>query len=142
MKLSTTIEKIQYIPNSKNKEVINEFLDYMRDNASSEHHQNNNLKVAIAFGKFLGIGKSFFDINKKDHILKFLNAKIKSYDEDPDKRWVTTWNNYLNRLRFFYRWLYNHNTDIDHENWLTPEFIKIKNKKSKLYVFHICQLRI
>jgi hypothetical protein len=44
-KLSTTIGKIQNIPNSKNIEIINEFLEYMRNSSSSEHHQNNNLKV-------------------------------------------------------------------------------------------------
>jgi hypothetical protein len=85
----------------------------------------------IPFGNFIGKGKSFLDINKKEQILEFLNTKIKSHDEDPDKRWITTWNNYLNRIRLFYRWLYNHENDIDHENWQTPEFIKIKNKKSK-----------
>ena len=37
-KLSTTIGKIQNIPNSKNIEIINEFLEYMRSNGSSEHH--------------------------------------------------------------------------------------------------------
>jgi integrase/recombinase XerD len=52
LKLSTTIGKIQNIPNTKNIEIINEFLDYMRSNGSSEHHQNNNLKVVIAFWKF------------------------------------------------------------------------------------------
>ena len=33
---------------------------------------------------------------KKNQVLEFLNTKVKSYDEDPDKRWITTWNNYLN----------------------------------------------
>ncbi|MGE5706578.1 MAG: hypothetical protein ACM3XP_07685 [Nitrososphaerales archaeon] len=47
LKLSTTITKIQNIPNSKNIEIINNFLEYMRNNGSSEHHQNNNLKVII-----------------------------------------------------------------------------------------------
>ncbi len=131
LKLSTTIEKIQNIPNSKNIEIINEFLEYMRSNGSSEHHQNNNLKVVIAFSNFLDKDISFYDINKKEQVLAFLNTKVKSYDEDPDKRWITTWNNYLNRLRLFYRWLYNHGNDTDHENWQTPEFIRIKNKKSK-----------
>jgi hypothetical protein len=32
LRLSTTIRKIQNIPNSKNIEIINEFLDYMRSN--------------------------------------------------------------------------------------------------------------
>jgi hypothetical protein len=130
-KLSTTIGKIQNIPNSKNIEVIHEFLEYMRNNGSSEHHQNNNLKVVIAYGNFIGKDNSFFEINKKEQVLEFLNTKVKRYDEDPDKRWITTWNNYLNRLRLFYRWLYNHDNDTDHENWQTPEFIRIKNKKSK-----------
>src|ERR687895_3007198 len=102
-KLSTTIGKIQNIPNSKNIEITNEFLEYMRSNSSSENHQNNNLKVVITFGNFIGKDNSFLDINKKEQILSFLNTKVKSYDEDPDKRWITTWNNNLNRVRLFYR---------------------------------------
>ena len=67
----------------------------MRNNGSSEHHQNNNLKVVITFSNFIGNDNSFLDINKKDQFLEFLNTKIKSYDEDPDKRWITTWNKNL-----------------------------------------------
>ena len=81
LKLSTTIGKIQNIPNIKNIEIINKFLEYMRNNGSSEHHQNNNLKVVISFGNFIGKNKSFFEINKKDQILEFLNTKVKNYDE-------------------------------------------------------------
>ena len=131
MKLSTTIGKIQNVPNPTNIELIGEFLDYMRNNGSSEHHQNNNLKVIIAYGNFLGRDNSFYDVKRKEQLLEFLNTKVKSYDEDSDKRWITTWNNYLNRIRLFYRWLYNHGNDIEHENWQTPDFVKIKTKKSK-----------
>jgi heterodisulfide reductase subunit C len=82
LKLSTTIGKIQNIPNSRNiVEIVNEFLEYMRNNGSSEHHQNNDLKVVIAFGNFIGNDNSFLDINKKEQILVFLNTKVKSYDE-------------------------------------------------------------
>ncbi len=59
LKLSTTIRKIQNIPNFKNIEIINDFLKYMRNNGSSEHHQNNNLKVVIAYGNFIGKDNSF-----------------------------------------------------------------------------------
>ena len=38
----------------------------MRDKGSSEHHQNNNLKVVLIFGNFIGKDNSFFDINKKN----------------------------------------------------------------------------
>ena len=103
----------------------------MKKNASSEHHQNNNLKVVIAFGTFLGKATSFYEIKTKEQILEFLDTKIKSYSVDPDKKWITTWNNYLNRIRLFYRWLYNHSNNTENENWQTPEFVKIKTKKSK-----------
>ena len=66
LKRSTTIGKIQNIPNSKNREIVNEFLEYMRNNGSSEHHQNNNLKVVITFGNFIGNDNSFLHINKKE----------------------------------------------------------------------------
>jgi hypothetical protein len=42
-KLSTTINKIQSLPNFSNSKIINEFLIYMKNNGSSERHQNNNL---------------------------------------------------------------------------------------------------
>ena len=47
-KLSTTINKIQSLPNSNGK-TLNEFLFYMKSNGSSERHQNNNLNVLIEF---------------------------------------------------------------------------------------------
>ena len=75
----------------------------MRIHGASEHHQNNNLKVIIAFANFIGKGNSFYDEQKKEQILEFLNTKVKSYEEDPDKRWITTWNNNLKRVRLFYR---------------------------------------
>jgi hypothetical protein len=44
-KLSTTIEKIQNLPNSSNSITLNEFLFYMKNNGSSDRHQNNNMIV-------------------------------------------------------------------------------------------------
>lgn len=131
MKLTTTVGKIQTIPNPKNIEIVNDFLEYMRKNGSSEHHQNNNLKVVIAFANFLDKDSTFYDIKRKEQVFAFLDTKIKSSEEDPDKRGITTWNNYLNRIKLFYRWLYNNSNDIEFENWQTPEFVKIKTKKSK-----------
>ena len=51
-KLSTTIEKIQNLPNSSNRITLNEFLIYMKNNGSSERHQNNNLTVMIEFSNY------------------------------------------------------------------------------------------
>ena len=104
-KLSTTLNKIQSLPNSSNSKIINEFLIYMKDNGSSERHKNNNLTVIIEFATFLGSNTTFNDINKKEQILSFLDTKIKDSVNDPEKRWITSWNHYLTRIKLFYRWV-------------------------------------
>ena len=65
-KLSTTIGKTNNIPNSKNNEIINELLKYMRNSGSFEHHQNNNLKIVIIFVNFIEKDILFYDINKRN----------------------------------------------------------------------------
>ena len=127
LKLTTTVNKIKSVPNHINSTIISDFYQYMKSNGCSEHHQNNNLKVAIAFAKFLGINITFYDINKKEQIIAFLDTKIKSSDQDPDKRWITTWNHYLHRIKLFFRWLYNQRgKQLDDQtlqsNWKTPDF--------------------
>ena len=49
----------------------------------------------MAFGNFLGKDNSFLRITRKDQILEFLNTKVKSYDEDQDKRLIITSNNFI-----------------------------------------------
>ena len=103
-KLSTTINKIQNLPNSSNSKIINEFLIYMKNNGSSERHQNNNLNVIIEFSNFFDSNTTFYDINRKEQILSFLDTKIKDSEKDPEKRWITSWNHYLTRIKLFFRW--------------------------------------
>ena len=136
-KLITTINKIQTVPNPANGEIIGQFYHYMKSSDVSENHQNNCLKVVIALANFLGTGTTFYDIKNREQITAFLDTKVKGRDEDPDKRWITTWNHYLNRIRLFYRWLYNaKGKEVSGENilsseWETPAFVKLKGKKTK-----------
>ena len=87
-KLSTTIAKIQNLSNFSNIKILNEFLLYMKNNGSSERHQNNNLNVMIEFAKYLDCDTTFYNINKKEMILSFLDTKIKNSEDDPDIRWI------------------------------------------------------
>jgi integrase/recombinase XerD len=136
-RLTTTIYKIQTVPNSANAEIIGRFNDYLSEIDVSENHQNNCLKAVIAFANFLGAGTTFYDIKSKEQITAFLDTKIKSREEDPDKRWITTWNHYLHRVKIFFRWLYNKkekeasNETDESADWETPSFVKIKAKKTK-----------
>jgi integrase/recombinase XerD len=135
-KLTTTISKIASIPNSVNSELVNDFYEYMKSNSASERHQNNNLKVMIAYAKFLGTGVSFYNIQKKEQIIAFLYTKMKNAEVDPDKKWITTWNHNLHRIKHFFRWLYNHRCKreeerVEQSEWETPSFARIKEKKTK-----------
>ncbi len=87
----------------------------------------------IGFGIFLGAEKSFHDVKTKQQILAFLDTKVKTHDEDPDEKWITTWNNYLNRMKLFYRWLFNHITIQNMSIGKLPSFLKLKQKKVNEY---------
>jgi integrase/recombinase XerD len=138
VKLSTIVNKINFVTNKENSSIINDFYNYMQEKGSSENHQVNNLKVVIDFSNFLGPTTSFYDINRKEQLTSFLNRKIKSSDIDPDKRWITTWNHFLNRIKLFMRWLHNYHKnrltnskDDNNDDWVTTDFCKIKPKKTK-----------
>jgi hypothetical protein len=133
-KLSTTVSKIQTIPNAISASIIEEFHEYMKYNDSSERHQNNALKVVIAYAKFLGSDTSFYEITHREQITIFLDTKIKSLQDDPDKKWITTWNHYLHRIKHLFRWIYNQrgkDDAIPQSEWATPAFAKIKEKRTK-----------
>src|SRR5918911_2638435 len=128
------MKNIRTIPNSVNVSLVTEFHQYMIANGSSERHQNNSLKAIVCFARFLGPNISFLDISKKEQVLSFLDTKIKNSEQDPEKKWINTWNDYARRIKRFLRWLYNtksSNQDILQAGWITPTFAKIKEKRTK-----------
>ena len=77
----------------------------MTDNRKSDGYKKNNLKTLILFSHELAPNVTFYDIQK---ILEFLNKRIKPKNVDSNEKWVITWNDYLGRFKFFFRWLYNY----------------------------------
>ena len=111
----------------------------MKNGDAGDKHINNNLKIVMSFSKFSNQNLSFGEMNRK-HVIKFLDSKIKTGEQDPDRRWITTWNVYLNHLKYFFRWFYNEylldnnsnsEDEIPSRDWVTPEFMQIKIKKTK-----------
>jgi integrase/recombinase XerD len=136
VRLSTTLNNLERsISNEENKEVIHRFFDFMKRIGTSERYQNNNLKAIINYSKFLGPSISLNQIKNKVQVTSFLDSKIKGIEDDPDKRWITTWNDYLGRIKYFFRWMYNYDDkrfdDVQFSDWQTPDFVRIKKKKSK-----------
>ena len=75
--LSTTVRHIHdRVPNSMNSKLIEDFHSYMKGNATSERHQNNNLKAVIAFAEFIGYETTFYQISTKEQVTKFLDKRI------------------------------------------------------------------
>jgi integrase/recombinase XerD len=88
--LSTTVKHIyDRVSNSVNSKLLEDFHAYMKDNTTSERHQNNNLKAIIAYAEFLGSGSTFYQIFTKEQITEFLDTKIRSNSEDPDQSILT-----------------------------------------------------
>jgi integrase/recombinase XerD len=138
-RIPTLLAKIDSLPNKENAAIILDFYKYMQDRGSSENHIINNIKVILDLAGFLG-PLGYQDINKKEQILSFLNLKIKDSNLDSEKRWITTWNHYLNRTKLFYRWFYNAYRSKDQNalkesqeqlEWITPDFVKFKQKHTK-----------
>jgi integrase/recombinase XerD len=137
-RLTTTVNSIKSVPNPINAELIAANYEYMKNSDKSERYQNNNLKTIIYLAKSLAPDITFYDIQKKEQIIAFLDTKIKSKEADPDRRWITTWNDYLSRIKFFFRWLYNQRIKQEHgeypisiSEWKTPDFLKISKKTTK-----------
>ena len=66
--LSTTISKIATVPNNTNSTLIDEYYQYIKTNGVSERHQNNSLKMVIAFANSLGKDITFYDIKSKEQV--------------------------------------------------------------------------
>lgn len=135
-KLSTTVSQIHTaVSNQESRQLILRFFEFMKKIGSSERYQNNNLKAIIAYSKFLGPSVSLDQVKCRIQITSFLDSKIKRVEQDPDKRWITTWNDYLGRIKYFFRWMYNYDDKRFENNqfsdWETPDFVRIKKKKTK-----------
>lgn len=122
---------------SADSSLIGEFLTYMKDNQKSEAYIKNNIKAIINFAQWLQArypGTTLFNVNSRDIIRKFLDSKRN--ETDPDQKWITTWNDYSDRIKVFYRWIHNvrlkdDSSQLPIEEWQTPQFLRIKHLKSK-----------
>jgi hypothetical protein len=77
-KLETVLEKISIIPNPVSSSLIQEFYQFMVDNRKSDNYKKNNLKAIVLFSHELAPNVIFYDIQKREKILEFLNKRIKS----------------------------------------------------------------
>lgn len=127
---ASVVKRIESLSNKKNMELIRRFVAFMKSTDSSEKYRKDNLYVAIIYAEYLG-DKDLSDVNQMQDIIDFLDTRRKETAIDPDQRWIRTWNDYLQRIKYFMRWLHNSNdTHVAILDWQTPSFAKIKKKKT------------
>ena len=135
-KLIITIRNIEIkLENETNRQLIKEFYEYLTSIDISENYQNGLIKVLIRYAEHLGKNTTFYQVQDREKIILFLDLKRKKDTEDPDKKWITTWNDYLWRIKYFYRWLTNTKgkeiDSISHDKWSTPPCTNIRMKRTK-----------
>ena len=130
-KPETVIKQIQNLENKTHSEIFLEFYRWLtEEQESSERNATTYLKILRMFS--IHIGKTSIDSITKEDVISFLDKRKKSIEDDPEKKWERTWNDYLARLIGFYKWFANKDTGTQREGWETPEPIKsIKKKKNK-----------
>ena len=130
-KPETVIKQIEVLENKTHSEIFMDFYIWLTEEQdSSTRNASTYLKILRMFSMHVG-QKPINSISKED-VISFLDKRKKSVEDDPEKKWERTWNDYLARLIGFYKWLSNKDGDDDREDWETPEPIKsIKKKKNK-----------
>ena len=117
------------LANDVNAKLLEDFHLFMKKNDCLESHRNNTLKTSIAFANFLCPEESLYELGTKDKITAFLDTKIKDAQDDPDRRCITTWNDYVGDLKYLFRWLHNYKVKEEQglepspnpSEWITPE---------------------
>jgi hypothetical protein len=76
----------------------------MTESGSSEKHMTNELQVVVLYILHRlpwHENIPLLDAASPQNILEFLDSKQKDVSQDPDKRWITTWNDYLSAIKHF-----------------------------------------
>ena len=127
--LATVIGWIEKsILNKENQQLVHLFVEFMQKTDTSQKYQRGNLIVVIQFAKHLGLNKRLSEIERKEDIIHFLNSLRKDAAVDPDKKWIRTWNDYLQRISIScVGFITIHRRQ--YSEWLTPQFARIKGKR-------------
>lgn len=104
IRLDTVLKKVERMSNGVNSDLLKDFYQHMKGNGTSQNYQKGNLEAMVHFAEHIGMATSIHDVDNKQ-VVRFLNTKSEQIDSD--KKWITTWNDYLWRLKLFFRWLHN-----------------------------------
>ncbi|HET6726420.1 MAG TPA: hypothetical protein VFH19_00165 [Nitrososphaeraceae archaeon] len=89
---------------TQNQKIINDYFEARKTEtnlaSSTQVVMNNTLNLLSRH-----VNKNFKDVTRDD-IISFLNNLRKSEADDPNHKWVGTYNLYLMTMATFFKWLY------------------------------------
>lgn len=96
-RLDNVLKQIDHIENKVNKDLINEFSKYLILKDASANYQRNCIKIMLMFSEFIEKqkGLNLSQIDSSEEFLLFLDSRKRIREQDPDQKWITTWNDYL-----------------------------------------------
>ena len=101
-RLENVLVQIETVGDNLNKTLIQEFSKYLISKDTSASYHRNCIKIMLMFVDFLQSRKKInrlTEVNSIDNIIAFLDTRRKTKDEDPEQKWITTWNDYLWRIK-------------------------------------------
>ena len=136
----TTQWSIMAFPRDEDKELIADFiLAWSNDNADALLMSTNTKKAYITalsrLSKHFEHKKSLKEMTTEDIVEGFLRSIKKEFSDDPEQKWVNTYNTYAARYLVFWKWLTQ--PDLRREERQTPpqvkglRFVKHKDRRSK-----------
>jgi integrase len=100
------LKKVSLI-NPENAEIICDYIIAEQTQMNiKESTKEGKMKVLIWLSKYLQNAKSFRQMTKQD-ILDYLNNLRKPVSEDPNHKWIGSYNGRQMIFNKFFRWLYN-----------------------------------
>jgi integrase len=98
------------LPNPEDRELIADYiLNYPNDRGNGHvmrpNTKKNYIDSLVYLSRYHKHKKSFKEMTRQDIIDGYLNSLKKSFEQDPDQRWVNTHNNRASCYLAFWKWL-------------------------------------
>jgi integrase len=119
--LNTRLKMLYRISPSNASTICEHILSEQTECDIKTSTAENKVKAFLWLIRFLKL-KPFEQMTKQD-ILSYLNNLRKSQEEDPQQKWIGSYNNRLRVYFKFFKWLYNKD-ESDHRKRISPPCIQ------------------
>ncbi len=108
-----------------------DLCDFLKQQQDEKNVKPSTVETYIKrlcwLSKFVG-NKAWKEMTRED-IQGYLLSRKKSEQDDPRHKWIGSFNSWLALYIGFFRWVHNHESNLNREDWVTPPCVRIKRLK-------------